>query len=287
VRVAVTGVAGNVGRHVARELSAHGHEVVGVDLRESPELELSAFHAVDLENADALREAFAGCEAVVHLGGISRPGLVEDEVLFRINTMGTYNALEAAVSCGAKRFVFASSEAVLGFTTLTPGVHPVSVPIDEDHPLRPNDSYGLSKLLGEEMCRSYARRGAISTICLRTAFVLSAEWKDNSIDGIVNQDRAQRGLWGYVHADDAATAYRLACEAQDVEHETLFVVARDAAAVEPTMELLERLHPGTPQRVPVGEHGGLFDGARAKERLGFEPRRSWRDEISLDELQTH
>lgn len=285
MKVAVTGVAGNVGRHVARELHAHGHEVVGVDLREPTEESVTESHVVDMEDLPALTRAFAGCDAVVHLAAISRPGLVADTELFRINTMGSFNALEAAAGAGVSRFVMASSEAALGFTTLAEGVHPDYLPIDEQHPVRPLDAYGLSKQLGEEMCRSYTRRGAFSTVCLRTCYVWSLEWRESAIDGLVNEERTRGALWSYVDARDAAVAYRLACEVPDIEHETLFVVATDSGAVPPIPELLDRFHPDTPRRTPIGEHDAIVSGARAREVLGFEPQHSWRDELGPDDLQ--
>lgn len=285
MRVAVTGVAGNVGGHVARELNAHGHEVVGVDLREPTEEPLADFHTADMEDLTALTQAFAGCDAVVHLAAISRPGIVSDTELFRINTMGSFNALEAATGAGASRFVMASSEAVLGFTTLAEGVHPDYVPIDERHPLRPLDAYGLSKQLGEEMCRSYTRRGALSTVCLRTCYVFSLDWRSSAIEGLVNEERTRGALWSYVDARDAAVAYRLACQAPDIEHETLFVVATDSGAVPPIPDLLENFHPDTPRRMPIGEHDAIISGARAREVLGFEPRHSWREQLEPHDLQ--
>ena len=64
------------------------------------------------------------------------------------------NCLEAAERGGVGRFVLASSEAVLGFAYRTRDLKPDYFPIDEDHPLRPQDSYGLSKVAAEEACRA-------------------------------------------------------------------------------------------------------------------------------------
>ena len=124
MRIAVTGVSGEVGGFVAKELRSAGHDAVGVDLREPEALELSAFHRADIEDLPALTAAFAGCDAVVHLAALREPGLAADDVVFRLNTMGTFNALEAAVTCGVRRLVLASSEAVLGFSFCTRPVAP-------------------------------------------------------------------------------------------------------------------------------------------------------------------
>lgn len=107
--IAVTGAAGTVGAFVAEELAAHGHEVVAVDLAE-PASGSGTFRRGDVEDLDALSIAFAGCDAIVHLAATREAGIAPPAVTFRINALGTMNALEAAVRVGATRFVLASSE---------------------------------------------------------------------------------------------------------------------------------------------------------------------------------
>ena len=283
MRVAVTGVSGEVGGFVAREFNSAGHAVVGVDLRKPDALELAAFHEADIEDLPALTEAFADCDAIVHLAALREPGLAADDVVFRLNTMGTFNALEAAVACGAGRFVLASSEAVLGFSFSTRPVAPEYFPIDEGHALLPQDPYGLSKLVGEELCAAYARRGAISTICLRTSYVFAIEWAEDAMDALTDPVRGRRGLWSYVHARDAAVAYRLACEVEGIEHASLFIVGPDARSAVPSETLLARFYPDTPQRTRLSGRDPIISGAEAERVLGFMPRHSWRDEISDEE----
>jgi hypothetical protein len=84
-------------------------------------------------------------------------------------------------------------------------------------------------------------------------------------------------LWLYVHATDAARAYRLACEVPDIENETLFIAAQDCFAAAPTGELLERFLPDVPVRAELGTYSSLISGARAKSVLGFEAAASWRE----------
>src|SRR5271169_3690577 len=98
MRIAVTGSAGFVGTYVMRELLAHGHEAIGVDIR--PPAADSAgsaeFRQADLNDYASLIRAFDGCEAIVHLAAVPDPGIVSPEELFRVNVLGTFNALEAA-----------------------------------------------------------------------------------------------------------------------------------------------------------------------------------------------
>jgi UDP-glucose 4-epimerase len=277
MRIAVTGSSGFVGTYVMRELLSHGHEAIGVDIREpaSDGAGSAEFRIADLKDSASLVRAFAGAEAIIHLAAVPDPGIVSPEELFGVNVLGTFNALEAAVSVQAQRFVAASSEGALGFSFRKLDMAPLYLPIDEEHPLRPQDEYSLGKVLTEEMCRSYTRRGSLSTVCLRTCYV----W-DPSLGGLdrINDPAGAYGmLWLYVHATDAARAYRLACEAPDIENETLFIAAQDCFSSHPTGELLERFYPDVPVRQELGTYSSLITGARARDVLGFEATASWRD----------
>lgn len=283
MRIAVTGAAGHVGPFVLDELLLHGHEPVAIDLREGRDDRVEWILA-DVEDVRALADAFAGCRAVVHLAAVRAPGIAPPEVTFRINAQGTICALEGAVRAGASRFVLASSDSALGFCFRTREQTPDYLPLDEDHPARPQDWYGLSKVAGEEICRSYARSGTITTVCLRTCDVWFRARPD-ALDVLANERREYRALWVYAHARDVAHAYRLACEVDGIEHETLLVSARDTEALSPTAALLREFYPDVPLRAPLDGHAALVSGARAQERLGFVPELSWRDEVDPAEVE--
>ena len=178
--------------------------------------------------------------------------------------------------------MLASSEAVLGFSFSTRPVAPEYFPIDEGHALLPQDPYGLSKLVGEELCAAYARRGAISTICLRTSYVFAIDWAKDAMDALTDPVRGQRGLWSYVHARDAAVAYRLACEVEGIEHASLFIVGPDARSAVPSETLLARFYRhATTHALERQGPDHQRRGGRARPRL--HARHSWRDEISDEE----
>src|SRR5690606_28897882 len=103
-------------------------------------------------------ELVRGCDAIVHLGGISveRPF---DEVL-PANIQGTYDIYEAARVHGVRRIVFASSNHVTGF-------YRQGEILDADTPPRPDGYYGISKAFGENLSRFYFDRYGIETVCLR------------------------------------------------------------------------------------------------------------------------
>ena len=104
----------------------------------------------DVRDPDALREAFASCDVVVHLAFMIT-GNADARTIRAINVDGTLNVFRAARDAGAKRFVYASSVAAYGFHTDNP------VGMTEDWPVRPaarlfyaREKAEIEHLLGEE-----------------------------------------------------------------------------------------------------------------------------------------
>jgi len=281
--IAVTGAAGRVGEFVVADLAGNGHEVVAVDLRE-PVGTAASFRAADVLDTDSLVTALDGCDAVIHLAAIAEAGIAPPDLTFRINAQGTVNCLEAAERNGVSRFVLASSEAVLGFAYRERKLEPDYFPIDEDHPLRPQDNYGMSKIAAEEACRAYTRRGALSTVCIRPCYCWGISLGEEALMSLREPAAHYRSLWVYIHLRDISRAYRLACEQDGIEHETFYAVASDIRSGVPTAELVERFYPGVPLKRPLGAHEALIANDRARQVLGFEPELSWRDEVSPDEV---
>ena len=95
------------------------------------------------------------------------PAPLGDAERFTANVAMTYNVLTAAFAAGVKRLVLGSSLAVYGFYYPSRPMAPEYIPIDEAHPCRPDDPYGLSKLAGEELAEGFARRGSMQIASLR------------------------------------------------------------------------------------------------------------------------
>lgn len=160
--ILVTGSAGRIGRSLVMALLARGEEVRGLDLRASG-IAHRAFEEIEgaLDDADAVRRAMANCRAVFHLGAFMS-WLTQDQAkLFAANVEGTRIVLEAALAARVGRFLFASSGEVY------PEGAPESLPVDENHPLKPRSTYGLTKLLGEEMLRWAGRSHGLAFTILR------------------------------------------------------------------------------------------------------------------------
>src|SRR4029450_4159959 len=178
-RIAVTGGSGKAGRAVVRDLLEHGHEVLNVDRVPSAESSSAdspaPFLPADLTDFGQTLEALAcgevlpGIQAVVHLAAIPSPVHATPDVVFRNNVTSTHTVFAAAVRLGLERVVWASSETTLGLPFDRP---PDYAPIDEAHELRPETSYALSKVLGEEMPRQFSRWSGIPFLGLRFSNLL-------------------------------------------------------------------------------------------------------------------
>jgi nucleoside-diphosphate-sugar epimerase len=275
-RVVVTGGSGKAGRAVVRELAAHGDEVLSVDLVARPDLpcEQLAAGLTDLgETVDALR----GAEAVVHLAAIPAPRLKPDELTFRVNTTSTYNVFSAAPLLALERVVWASSETVLGLPFDVP---PRYAPIDEEHAPLPESSYSLSKAVGEEMARHFARWTGLPYTGLRFSNVMEPHDYER-FPGFWDDPQLRRwNLWGYVDARDVAQCCRLALHGDVPGAEVFIVAAADTVMTRPSRELLAEVYPDVPLRGEVGEFETLLSNAKAKRLLGYEPRFSWRDHVT-------
>lgn len=158
-RLLLTGAAGGLGQVLRPRLRAYADILRVSDIKALAEAQEGEESVIcDLADGAAVDRLVQGCDAIVHLGGISveRPF---PEIL-PANIQGAYNLYEAARRHGARRVVYASSNHVIGF-------YRQGEVIDADAPLRPDGYYGLSKAFGENLARFYFDRYGIETVCLR------------------------------------------------------------------------------------------------------------------------
>jgi nucleoside-diphosphate-sugar epimerase len=204
------------------------------------------------------------------------------------NLVGLYNLLSAAEEAGVRRVIFCSSDSVVGFTVHEGALRPpLYLPIDLDHPLQPTDPYALSKLLGEEMCRSFTLRGKLEIIALRPVFVAYPEMygeirarsrSPETYKGTPAGGPSSAGggpCWHHVDPRDAARAFRLALEMPYEGFDRFFVSANVTLHPEPTLERLKRVlgylpkitNPDVYARNP---YAPLYNLTRSRDVLGFD-----------------
>ncbi|MFL5952579.1 MAG: NAD-dependent epimerase/dehydratase family protein [Gaiellaceae bacterium] len=274
MRVVVTGGAGKAGRAVVRELVEHGYDVRSVDLVRDPAWDPERQMVADLTDYGETVDALKGFDAVVHLAAIPAPGLQPDEVTFRVNTTSTYNVFAAAPLLGLRRVVWASSETTLGLPFEQEP--PWYAPIDEDHYPRPEFHYALSKVVGEEMAKQFARWHGIAYVALRFSNVMEPHDYERFPSFQDDAQLRRWNLWGYVDARDVAQSCRLALEADVEGAEAFIIAAADTVMNRPNADLMAEVFPGVELRGELGEHDTLLSIEKARRMLGYEPRWSWR-----------
>jgi len=324
MRAVVTGAAGRIGRGVATALRERGHTVVGVDMASAPPGLLGTgcddFVTIDLAAAvagqerECLTAAMDGADVVVHCaawpgpsatpppavvasGDATKPPIgletAPPAVLLRDNVASTSAVCDAAIAGGASRFVFSSSAFAMGFSHVPRGPQAWSskvgyLPVDEAHGAQPHESYGLSKLAGEEILETAARTATdTSFVSLRFTNIVKRElWSSLPWEAPTSAEPLQLVLWAYVHEDDVIRAHVAAATREDAaargSHEAYLLAAPDSRFAEPTLPLLASVLgvEGMPLRSPMEGNASVLCARKATERLGVEFRAWSRDRAS-------
>lgn len=279
MKIAVTGGSGRLGTFAVQALVEAGHDVLSLD-RVAPTSLLCDSRLCDVTRAGDLYQLFRGTEAIVHLAAWQAPGMVADSATFSDNATASYNVLKAAADLRVRRVVMASSIGAYGFTYAVKFWAPDYLPLDEDYPCAPQDPYGLSKIVGEQIADSFVSCNDISVVSLRLSGVnfdldyatLPGRWSDPGT--------GTGTFWSYIDARDAAAACLLAIEA-DIDGHAICNLSHDLSRYrEPTAKLIARHLPGTKVRDGFPSHFGGLDNTRARDILGFEAKHHWRDYIT-------
>jgi len=284
MKVVVTGGSGRIGRWLVRELVERDHQVTVFDKLVPPEPTLGvAYKLGECENLGEVYDILRGADAVVHLAAIPSNQRHPYPTVFRTNVVSTYNVGEAAGRLGLRKIVAASSINALGMSMAEREMAPLSLPIDEEHPRRPQDAYSLTKLIDEETLKALHRRTGIKAIAIRPPLML---WPDqleatNIRARLDDPELSYRVFWTYCDIRDLVQGFRLALEDETLESETFFLTAADALAREPLAELFPRYWPGTEKIAAslVGTSPAVVS-TKSTRLLGYVPRWSWRDSVT-------
>jgi len=280
MKILVTGGSGMVGKYIVDELLRHHYDVGVLDLV-PPKQKNVLFHKIDVLILEDVARVMKGYDAVIHTAGIPHPLNDPAERVFNVNVNGTFNVLESVARNGIKKVVFTSSESTLGFAFMNNRMVPEYIPLDELHPMRPQDPYGLSKVIGEQICRTYSAKYGIKTICLREPWIWVPEPEPILFYKKLVREYGDwyKNLWTYVHVFDVVTAHRLALE-HDLasNHEIFFITAKENWTGKNSKDLLAQFYP------EVTTFADNFSGAstiisheKAKRLLGYESKYSVRD----------
>ena len=276
-RIIVTGGSGLAGKWILKHFVEQNYEVINLDIKAPDEqicrtiitdlTDLGQVHNVLSQYAGGHREKVAG---IVHFAAIPQAYTHPNEVCYRNNVMTTYNILEAAANFNIDKVVIASSESSYGICFASEFFEPKYLPMDEEHPQLPEDSYGLSKVVNEVAAETFHRRSGMQVVSFRLGNIIVPERYADVKARFDHPEDRLRILWSYIDARDVASACQLAIETDGLGAVALNLAADDISSNQPTAELVKRYLPGvTDIREPLEGRTTLLSSAKAKRLLGW------------------
>jgi nucleoside-diphosphate-sugar epimerase len=306
-RIAFTGGSGKTGRHVLPYLLSKGYKVLNLDLIDFPKANLPTGGSIytlktDLSESGQAMNALTSLfdmgeyalpkqpgppDAVIHFAAYARNMLVPDNECFRANVMSTYNVIEAACKLGVKKIIIASSETTYGvcFTQGEDDYH--SFPLDEDtYDVNPMDTYACSKLCGERIARTFARRFGVDIYVLRIGNVIEPhEYERDFPTHVGSPETRKRNAWSYIDARDLGQICDL-CVAKSGLGFQIFNATNDTITTTvPTAEFLKKTCPNTPITREMGEWEAPLSNRKIREVLGYKDVHNWRKYYSPEKKE--
>ena len=282
MKILVTGAAGFIGTALCRALSSEGHQVVGADLNE-PTAPVAETVRGDLRQSEVLEAALTpGTEAVIHLAAATSVLLSKKDPVnvYRTNVALTQDLLERCRQLGVNRFVFASTNAVVG-TGAAGGV------IDEGSTLVPLTPYGATKAAAEMIMSAYRHSYGLATTSLRLTNVYGPGMsvKDTMVARIMKAARAGTSIsiYGhgelsrdYIYIDDVVDAFVTGATAGEPLPATLVLGSGTSVNVKELHRLacqaIGMQIPAEPVEGPAGEMKAVVvDRSQADHVWGREP----------------
>ncbi|ETX30169.1 NAD-dependent epimerase/dehydratase family protein [Roseivivax isoporae] len=297
MRILFTGGSGKAGRHVVPYLAGLGHRIVNadllplgatgvddlkVDLTDSGQVWNALTQIGDIADLDDpdMRTDF---DAVVHFAAVPRIQLVPDNETYRINTLSTYNVIEAAVKLGIRKVIFASSETTYGICFAKGEVRPDYFPVDEEHPTVPHDSYAMSKVANEVTARSFQARSGIDIYGLRINNVIEPhEYATDFPAYLQHPELRRRNIFAYIDARDLGHMVECCLNTDGLGYEVFNVANADSSVGATSAEVAERFYPGVPRTREMDTYETFYAIDKARRMLGYDPKHSWRDALGME-----
>lgn len=294
MRILFTGGTGKAGRHAVPYLLDQGHRVLNMDLLplDHPGVDNRIADITDAGQVFDVMASYAGFDelepgtgvprfdAVVHFAAIPRLLLTADNECYRVNTMGTYNVIDAAVKLGIKKVIFASSETTYGVCFADGERKPDYLPLDEEHPTVPEDSYAMSKVVNEATARSFQKRSGIDIYGLRINNVIEPHEYERDFPGyIADPSLRRRNFFAYIDARDLGHMVDCCLATDGLGYEVFNVSNDDHSVATDSAKLIETYYRG----VRIGEVGPqetFYSNKKAKRMVGYQPKHSWRQHVS-------
>ncbi|MDD3818374.1 MAG: NAD(P)-dependent oxidoreductase [Bacteroidales bacterium] len=310
--VLITGGSGRIGKFIVNNLKDY-YKVVVYDTKKPKQSDVD-FIEGDLRDLDKFRQVTKNIDNIIHLAAY-----FTDRVMpsysegWDVNSTGTFNVFESAVRNNVKKVVYASSICATGIATWVTSDHGLEYfPVDEKHHCRPENLYGVTKLLAEKLAWMYAIRSETIFIGFRIATVYFKSMEDGideSTSSIVNKfikdptiflnleplpdekrstykiadpRSAEKDLtWQYIDARDLAQAFKLALLKNNIKYEIYNIGAADTPTSWESLKLAKYFYPEVPILDPssflIDKKKPLWDIKKAQQELDYKPQHSWKE----------
>ncbi|CAN5499835.1 NAD(P)-dependent oxidoreductase [soil metagenome] len=289
-RVMFTGGSGKAGKYSVAHLVDHGYQVLNLDAKplDNPKVRTLITDITDAGQVFNAMSSYMGLhefdesltpqpvDAVVHFAAIPRIMIVPDNELFRINVMGTYNVIDAAVKLGIPKIIIASSETTYGVIFANELRDPKYLPLDEAYDVDPMDSYALSKVINEQTARAFAQRDGTDIYALRIGNVIEPHEYSRFPGFFADPGGRKKLVWSYIDARDLGEIVRLCIEKDGLGYQVFNAANDDTSSDLPSAELIRRFYPTVPVKAELGEYETILSNRKIRDLLGFKAQHSWR-----------
>lgn len=296
MRILFTGGSGKAGRHAVAYLLGQGHRVLNVDLTPLA-LQGVENRIADITDAGQMFDVMSSYasfdeldpgtgvprfDAVVHFAAVPRILLKSDNECFRVNTLGTYNVIDAALKFGVRKIIFASSETTYGVCFADGLRKPEYLPLDEEHPTVPEDSYAMSKVVNEATAQCFQRRSGADIYGIRINNVMEPhDYAELFPAFLKDPSLRRRNFFAYIDARDLGHLVECCLRVDGLGFE-VFNAANNTHSVDrTTSQLINEFYPDVPMTRDMDLQETFYSNAKAKEMLGFAPQYDWRTILGI------
>jgi UDP-glucose 4-epimerase len=282
----VTGSAGHLGEALVRTLRDLDHEVMGLDVLESP----YTTNVGSIAERDVAMGCMGGVDVVLHAATLHKPHVATHsrQEFVDTNITGTLNLLEAAALAGVKSFIYTSTTSVFG-DALVPAAGEPAAWITEDVVPIPKNIYGVTKAAAEDLCQLFYRNQGIPCVVLRTSRFFPEEDDNRELREAFSDEnlKANEYLYRRGDIDDVVSAHLLAAERAPDLGFRKYIISATTPFLRDDVERLRKDAPGVVVERVSGDYEAtycqrgwkMFSGIdrvyvneRARKELGWQPR---------------
>jgi UDP-glucose 4-epimerase len=211
MKVLVTGSSGHLGEALVRTLRDLRHEVIALDILESPFTTCVG----SITDRSCVTRCMTGVQVVFHTATLHKPHVATHtpQDFVDTNITGTLNLLEEAVTAGVESFVFTSTTSVFGDALVPPSGTPAAWVTEEVTPI-PKNIYGVTKAAAEDLCQLFQRNKGLACIVLRTSRFFPEEDDNKAVrDAYADYNlKLNEYLFRRVELEDVVSAHLLAAK---------------------------------------------------------------------------